>query len=59
MKIRRRLTRQIRTVLRKKTFLNKKDLNQAEDILPDRVLRLLQTCNRRINTAGKQKRKYR
>jgi hypothetical protein len=32
-----------------------KDLNQAEDFSPAKFFRLLQTCNRRINTAGQQK----
>jgi hypothetical protein len=38
-----------------RTRRRQKDLNQVEDSSPARVLRLFQTCNRRINTAGKQK----
>jgi hypothetical protein len=37
-----------------KTRRRQKDLNQAEDF-PRWVLRLFQTCKRRINTAGQQK----
>jgi hypothetical protein len=54
MKIRRRLTRQIRTVFRKTPFPIK-DLNQAENILPARVLRLVQTAIAESTQRGTRK----
>ena len=53
--IRCRPTRQIRTAWRTRPAPTKKILNQARAPSPARFFRLLQTCNRRINTAGKQK----